>query len=260
MTPEAPWQHFAIIYLDHTNQLKTQKSSSIFRPVDQIFTPDFCQRFKDSITDKPIKRTTSNKGMSRPNDHQCTAADGNAESSSRTHALLQPKLTPASPSNSLETSPKGTRMETLELGGGRVSDRLREERDAKQSHNNETIYPTSTQKRNAKRRSKRAQRKMEISASRRSNLRVDDDEAMDRYYDAALTAFQQVNCKQIAKEYIDVIEPQKKSKHPYKGGAENKPSETKPEWWPKDVQHKGPHHLQKNGTSEPGPVWKFILI
>ncbi|OAX83616.1 hypothetical protein ACJ72_02016 [Emergomyces africanus] len=81
-------------------------------------------------------------------------------------------------------------------------------------------------------------------------LPVGDEEKMMAYYSESFRAFQQINCRQIAKAYIKLIEPRKQAKHPYNGGkagpGETKdPEKTKPEWWPADVIHKEPDHLKK---------------
>ncbi|PGH01970.1 hypothetical protein GX51_04901 [Blastomyces parvus] len=81
-------------------------------------------------------------------------------------------------------------------------------------------------------------------------LPIGDEEKMLAYYAEAFRAFQQINCRQVAKAYIKLIEPRKQAKHPYNGGkaapGETKdPEKTKPEWWPADVIHKEPDHLKK---------------
>ncbi|OJD14414.1 hypothetical protein AJ78_05239 [Emergomyces pasteurianus Ep9510] len=81
-------------------------------------------------------------------------------------------------------------------------------------------------------------------------LLIGDEEAMLSYYSESFRAFQQINCRQIAKAYIKLIEPRKQAKHPYNGGKAGPgetrdPEKTKPEWWPADVIHKEPDHLKK---------------
>lgn len=62
----------------------------------------------------------------------------------------------------------------------------------------------------------------------------------ERYIHGALKLLRQVPCKAIAKAWIKVIEPRKKTKYPYIKGDIAKPS-----WWPHDVEHREPDHLQK---------------
>ncbi|PGG98198.1 hypothetical protein AJ80_09576 [Polytolypa hystricis UAMH7299] len=59
-------------------------------------------------------------------------------------------------------------------------------------------------------------------------LEIGDREALDTYYRIALHKFQQLNCRQLAKAYIKMIEPRKHVKYPYNGGKERDPEKTKP--------------------------------
>lgn len=81
-------------------------------------------------------------------------------------------------------------------------------------------------------------------------LEIGDEEKVEAYYEAAFRAFQQINCRQIAKAYIKIIEPRKQVKHPYNGGRgapgeKGDPEKTKPDWWPAGVIHREPDHLKK---------------
>lgn len=83
-------------------------------------------------------------------------------------------------------------------------------------------------------------------------LRVGDEEKILDYYESAFRAFQQINCRQIAKAFIKIIEPRKQVKHPYNGGRgasgeRGDPEKTKPDWWPAGVIHREPDHLKKPG-------------
>lgn len=83
-------------------------------------------------------------------------------------------------------------------------------------------------------------------------LAIGDKEKVDAYYAFAFRAFQQINCRQIAKAYIKLIEPRKQVKHPYNGGKgipgeKRDPEKTKPDWWPVGVAHREPDHLKKPG-------------
>ncbi|PGH07413.1 hypothetical protein AJ80_07998 [Polytolypa hystricis UAMH7299] len=80
---------------------------------------------------------------------------------------------------------------------------------------------------------------------------IGDREMLDAYYEKAFKAFQQLNCRQLAKAYIKMIEPRKQVRHPYNGGRgthgeRGDPEKTKPKWWPIGVPHREPDHLQKD--------------
>ncbi|EEP79363.1 predicted protein [Uncinocarpus reesii 1704] len=81
-------------------------------------------------------------------------------------------------------------------------------------------------------------------------LRIGETDKVLDYYASALRAFQQINCRQIAKAFIKMIEPRKQVKHPYNGGRgplgeKGDPEKTKPDWWPAGVEHREPDHLKK---------------
>ncbi|KAI1950127.1 hypothetical protein LOZ04_005338 [Ophidiomyces ophidiicola] len=81
-------------------------------------------------------------------------------------------------------------------------------------------------------------------------LKIGDEERILDYYESAFRAFQQINCRQIAKAFIKIIEPRKQVKHPYNGGRgasgeKGDPEKTKPDWWPAGVIHREPDHLKK---------------
>lgn len=90
-------------------------------------------------------------------------------------------------------------------------------------------------------------------------LEIGDTEKVLAYYESAFRAFQQINCRQIAKAYIKIIEPRKQVKFPYNGGKggpgeKGDPEKTKPEWWPAGVIHREPDHLKKPGKPSRGIV------
>ena len=73
---------------------------------------------------------------------------------------------------------------------------------------------------------------------------------------------QQLFCKDIAKRWIKIIHPKKQGRHPYNGGklARDKGLSKKskerglltiPPWWPEDVPHTEPDHLDKWGMFPP---------
>lgn len=123
------------------------------------------------------------------------------------------------------------------------------------------------QKRNTKRRDSRADRRRSSAglnegsvspspAFRRTALKVGDEGRMKKYYEKAFDAFQQLNCRVIAKAFIKLVEPRKQVNHPYNGrktAAGSSPEQradpelTKPKWWPSGVTHKEPDHLLKAG-------------
>ncbi|KAF3484301.1 uncharacterized protein GIQ15_03625 [Arthroderma uncinatum] len=81
-------------------------------------------------------------------------------------------------------------------------------------------------------------------------LEIGNEEKIEAYYESAFRAFQQINCRQVAKAYIKIIEPRKQVKHPYNGGRgapgeKGGPEKTKPDWWPASVPHREPDHLLK---------------
>lgn len=91
---------------------------------------------------------------------------------------------------------------------------------------------------------------------RRTAIRVGDEPRMRKYYEKAFEAFQQLNCRVIAKAFIKLVEPRKQVNHPYNGrksasgsSPEQRvdPELTKPKWWPSGVTHKEPDHLLKAG-------------
>ncbi|KAM5476760.1 hypothetical protein MauCBS54593_000030 [Microsporum audouinii] len=81
-------------------------------------------------------------------------------------------------------------------------------------------------------------------------LEIGNEKKVEAYYESAFRAFQQINCRQVAKAYIKIIEPRKQVNHPYNGGRgapgeKRDPEKTKPDWWPAGVTHREPDHLKK---------------
>lgn len=90
----------------------------------------------------------------------------------------------------------------------------------------------------------------EMEAVEMVPLEIGNEEKIEAYYESAFRAFQQINCRQVAKAYIKIIEPRKQVKHPYNGGRgapgeKGDPEKTKPDWWPAGVIHREPDHLKK---------------
>lgn len=88
-----------------------------------------------------------------------------------------------------------------------------------------------------------------------ASLRIGDREGLTKYYELALENFQQLNCRQISKAFIQFIAPRKQTTHPYSGnirgsaiGSTGDPEKSKPTWWPPGVMHKEPDHLLTEGN------------
>lgn len=90
------------------------------------------------------------------------------------------------------------------------------------------------------------------------SVAVGDRDRITEIYHDILESIQQVPLKKIVKVWIKTIHPQKQSKHPYNGGTmqaqaiakhgdKGKGEDTKPEWWPRDIVHRGPDHILKPG-------------
>ncbi|KAI5961912.1 uncharacterized protein KGF55_003883 [Candida pseudojiufengensis] len=74
----------------------------------------------------------------------------------------------------------------------------------------------------------------------------------DQFHNQLITQYRdlfnslsQMVCKEIAKQWIKIIEPNKQALYPYKNSFKSKPS-----WWPRDVNHIEPDHLDKYGRVE----------
>lgn len=74
-----------------------------------------------------------------------------------------------------------------------------------------------------------------------SNVKNGDFQLTQKYQSLFVSLTQHV-CKTIAKEWIKVAEPKKQALHPYKLGNHSKPN-----WWPKQVNHIEPDHLDRDG-------------
>lgn len=64
---------------------------------------------------------------------------------------------------------------------------------------------------------------------------------MAQYYDL-FVLISQICCKDLAKQWIKIIQPNKQASHPYKLG-----NSSKPQWWPLHVNHTEPDHLEREG-------------
>lgn len=84
--------------------------------------------------------------------------------------------------------------------------------------------------------------------------KVSDTEKWKKWFCDAFRALQQLGCRTMAKEWIKIIHPKKQSTNPYNGkklkqGTGN-PESTKPSYWPKDVIHREPDHINKEGEKQ----------
>ncbi|RDW65797.1 uncharacterized protein DSM5745_09536 [Aspergillus mulundensis] len=95
---------------------------------------------------------------------------------------------------------------------------------------------------------------MSITCHPRTMLSVSNESLLQKYYEKAFEALQQVNCRILAKAYIRLVEPRKQVNYPYNGhkvvagvSQQFDPEETRPPWWPASagVTHKEPDHLLK---------------
>ena len=89
--------------------------------------------------------------------------------------------------------------------------------------------------------------------SRYVTYRADATGDWEKWFSDAFRAVQQVSCRVIAKEWIKTIHPKKQSTHPYNGKNPRTremgdPNLTKPSYWPNDVIHKEPDHINKEGA------------
>lgn len=90
-----------------------------------------------------------------------------------------------------------------------------------------------------------------VTMGDKTGLRIDDTEAVWKFYDQRFKNCQQTACKLIAKAWVKAVEPKKQTHHPYTGEDAKAP-----QWWPKPwgstkeekVRHKEPDHLYKRGT------------
>ncbi|SCU86134.1 LANO_0C06854g1_1 [Lachancea nothofagi CBS 11611] len=71
-------------------------------------------------------------------------------------------------------------------------------------------------------------------------LDLGNGQEVEQYFKNVFSMLRQLQCKAIAKAWIKVVEPKKKSRFPYMNGDLSKPY-----WWPSDVEHREPDHLRK---------------
>jgi len=95
--------------------------------------------------------------------------------------------------------------------------------------------------------------------------RADATGDWEKWFNDAFRAVQQVSCRVIAKEWIKTIHPKKQSTHPYNGKNPRTreigdPNLTKPPYWPKDVIHKEPDHINKEGATPVRSLSLFAVL
>jgi len=71
-------------------------------------------------------------------------------------------------------------------------------------------------------------------------ISLNDQAAINVYYQEVFTHIQQLALKSILKEWIKEIEPKKQKNFPYKKSV-------LPPWWPKDTKFVEPDHIKVNG-------------
>lgn len=92
------------------------------------------------------------------------------------------------------------------------------------------------------------------SQSTKTTISIDNADLLRLYYEEGLERFHQTNCRALAKSYIKLIEPHKRTHYPYNGRMvvsgrlrQLDPETTKPPWWPSGVTHREPDRLTKAG-------------
>lgn len=73
------------------------------------------------------------------------------------------------------------------------------------------------------------------------SIRIREADLVD-WYTERFESLQQETCRLVVKNWIKVIEPKKQSKFPY-----NRGDDCRPGWWPGNIRHREPDHLQKPG-------------
>lgn len=248
--------HFAVIYIDRSKRLGFYGSSSICRPLERIFTQNVCEKFLGSFNDSTVPRTVAYAGESFRSFllkvHRSFTPSGSESSNS---SVSTSSASSASESNSLYRSPRVTKRRLNHIGT--VSRQSQKKRASKRSAGSKGRKPGPKQA---------AADELDIGVDNLNRtpiyVEIGDRQAIDTFYHKAWKAFQQINCRIVAKQYVKVIEPRKQVKHPYNGGkptSETKgdASLTKPEWWPADIRHKEPDHLKTPGMPMKFP---FIII
>ncbi|PYH90883.1 hypothetical protein BO71DRAFT_401834 [Aspergillus ellipticus CBS 707.79] len=220
------YTHFAMLCIDHNGQLRVEVSPSIAGCEKAIFTEDVQERFLKSLATawQPSLQSL----------HSNTLSHMNGDVTGKPMLMSSPSLglQPAWYQHGLPRQTDLIPCEWQSLQNKRHRRSLRHDLSGI-GLDLDSASPSPT--------------------LRRTALRLGQTELVRRYYEKGFEAFQQLNCRVIAKAYVKLVEPRKQVNHPYNGrrtaGASSQrmdPELTKPKWWPTGVTHKEPDHLQKS--------------
>jgi hypothetical protein len=96
-----------------------------------------------------------------------------------------------------------------------------------------------------------------VPGQKTRQLMIGDESEIERFYSVRFRDMQQSSCKLIAKAFVKLIEPKKRTHYPYTKGDIKAPP-----WWPdtkgnKSVRHKEPDHLLRPGKLHRGVLSSF---
>ncbi|OOQ81719.1 hypothetical protein PEBR_42893 [Penicillium brasilianum] len=212
---EFPHPHYAMIYLDHSGELRVKASASIAGCGGAIFTQEVTDNFVKLAAPSPMANMQFNPNA------------GHLAERSPFGLQPNPGLVHAGQTRPAELIP----CQFLDQNKRRRRD-TRRASIANSSSKSTSPSPTPR--------------------PGRTILRVGDKDLLRRYYEKAFEDFQQLNCRAIAKSYIKLVEPRKQVHFPYNGrkviaGVSQRvdSEQTKPAWWPVGVLHREPDHLLK---------------
>ena len=147
------------------------------------------------------------------------------------------------PDNCLE---QGTTLGSLNAGTSTISQPFANRRQKRARASTEAGSKSQSSERGSK--AARVQ-STQTSEKKLIQLEIGKAEDVEHWIIEAFDAVQQVTCRLIAKLWIKKIEPKKQSAHPYNGGLPKDevkdPNRTRPSYWPLEVPHKEPDHIQK---------------
>ncbi|KAJ9255358.1 hypothetical protein DTO280E4_4255 [Paecilomyces variotii] len=216
-----PYRHFALMYINGNGELEVEASPSVAGCGKSIFTSEVKERFL-----------------------KCAALDSQGTSPSFTGLGIQERRLGGS----------------LSLEDNHNWYQISADKSQELIPCDWQFQQNKRQKRSPKRRDQKGDRRGSTDSTpsspsfRRTALQVGDESRILKYYERAFDAFQQLNCRVIAKAFIKLVEPRKQVNHPYNGrkiasgsSPEQRldPEMTKPRWWPQGVTHKEPDHLLK---------------
>lgn len=235
----SPYLHSMLLYIDQNGKLGREASPSMASYVEDVFTPEVAATFlkmASIASQREFRRASesfANPGGSFVPQMKGSISDPKQFTRSQSYPLL-----------SSQTCPPGwyqhglSRQPELIPCEWQSQPRKRRRRNNAGYMNNRLGYAldgTGTLK----------------HTIQRTALKVSNRPLLRKYYEKGFEAFQQTNCKVIAKAFVKVVEPRKQVNHPYNGriGPFQRvdPEFTKPDWWPTGVIHKEPDHLLKPG-------------